>query len=90
MASAIILMDSLSAGGIREQAEREQRLYEERLNALSDERDKRMSEALAAQERFTVALEQVSEMQMRFSPRTSGAASTRRGSRSSRPPFAAR
>jgi murein DD-endopeptidase MepM/ murein hydrolase activator NlpD len=66
MASAIILMDSLSAGGIREQAEREQRLYEERLNALSDERDKRMSEALAAQERFTVALEQVSEMQMRL------------------------
>ena len=66
MASAIILMDSLSAGGIREQAEREQRLYEERLNALSDERDKRMAEALAAQERFTVALEQVSEMQMRL------------------------
>jgi murein DD-endopeptidase MepM/ murein hydrolase activator NlpD len=66
MASAIILMDSLSAGGIREQAEREQRLYEERLNALSEERDKRMAEALAAQERFTVALEQVSEMQMRL------------------------
>jgi murein DD-endopeptidase MepM/ murein hydrolase activator NlpD len=66
MASAIILMDSLSAGGIREQAEREQRLYEERLNALSDERDKRMAEALAAQERFTVALDQVSEMQMRL------------------------
>lgn len=66
MASAIILMDSLSAGSIREQAEREQRLYEERLNALSDERDKRIAEAIAAQERFTVALGQVSEMQMRL------------------------
>jgi len=66
MASAIILMDSLSAGSIREQAEREQRLYEERLNLLSEERDKRMAEALAAQERFSVALEQVSEMQMRL------------------------
>lgn len=63
MASAIILMDSLSAGGIREQAEREQRLYEQRLNALSDERDKRIEEAIAAQERFSTALEQVSEMQ---------------------------
>ena len=66
MASAIILMDSLSAGGIREQAEREQRLYEERLNALSVERDKRAEEAVAAQERFSVALDQVSEMQMRL------------------------
>jgi murein DD-endopeptidase MepM/ murein hydrolase activator NlpD len=66
MASAIILMDSLSAGSIREQAEREQRLYEERLNTLSEERDKRIAEAVAAQERFTVALDQVSEMQMRL------------------------
>ncbi|MGI1663180.1 DUF5930 domain-containing protein [Palleronia sp. KMU-117] len=66
MASAIILMDSLSAGSIREQAEREQRLYEERLNTLSEERDKRLAEAVAAQERFTVALDQVSEMQMRL------------------------
>jgi hypothetical protein len=66
MASAIIMMDSLSAGSIREQAEREQRLYEERLNALSEERDKRIAEAIAAQERFTVALGQVSEMQMRL------------------------
>lgn len=66
MASAIILMDSLSAGSIREQAEREQRLYEERLNALSAERDKRVEEAVAAQQRFSVALDQVSEMQMRL------------------------
>jgi murein DD-endopeptidase MepM/ murein hydrolase activator NlpD len=66
MASAIILMDSLSAGSIREQAEREQRLYEERLNTLSAERDSRVEEAVAAQERFTVALQQVSEMQMRL------------------------
>jgi murein DD-endopeptidase MepM/ murein hydrolase activator NlpD len=59
-------MDSLSAGSIREQAEREQRLYEERLNTLSAERDSRVEEAIAAQERFTVALAQVSDMQMRL------------------------
>ena len=66
IASAIILMDSLSAGGVREQAEREQRLYEERLNALSQERDARAEEAATAQERFSVALDQVSDMQMRL------------------------
>lgn len=66
VASAIILMDSLSAGSMREQAEREQRLYEERLNALSQERDARVEEAVAAQQRFSVALDQVSDMQMRL------------------------
>ena len=66
VASAIILMDSLSAGSVREQAQREQRLYEERLNALSQERDARAEEAVAAQERFSVALDQVSDMQMRL------------------------
>lgn len=66
VASAIILMDSLSAGSVRDQAEREQRLYEERLNTLSQERDARVEEAVAAQERFSVALDQVSDMQMRL------------------------
>ena len=66
IASAILLMDSLSAGSLREQTAREQTLYEERLNAISEERDLRAAEAVAAQQRFNTALEQVSEMQTRL------------------------
>ena len=51
------------AGNFREQAKRDQRTYENRLNALSSERDKRAQEAIAAQERFSSALEQISLMQ---------------------------
>lgn len=63
IATAILLMDSIGAGSLREQAERERALYEERLNAMSVERDRRAEEARAAQERFNIALAQVSEMQ---------------------------
>ena len=63
VATAILLMDSIGSGNIRDQAQREQALYEERLNALSVERDARASEALKAQERFATALREVSEMQ---------------------------
>ena len=56
-------MDSIGAGNFREQAKRDQRTYENRLNALSSERDKRAQEAIAAQERFSSALEQISLMQ---------------------------
>ncbi|MEZ5779340.1 MAG: DUF5930 domain-containing protein [Paracoccaceae bacterium] len=63
VATAILLMDSIGSGSAREQARREQITYEQRLDALSMERDKRAEEALAAQERFAVALEQVSKMQ---------------------------
>lgn len=66
IASAILLMDSLSAGSLREQAAREQALYEERLNSISEERDLRAAEAVAAQQRFNTALEQVSDMQTRL------------------------
>jgi murein DD-endopeptidase MepM/ murein hydrolase activator NlpD len=63
IATAILVMDSLGAGNFREQAKRDQRTYEMRLNALSSERDKRAEEAAAAQERFNSALEQISAMQ---------------------------
>ncbi len=61
--TAIFLMDAISSGNQREQAQREREIYEARLNALSQERDDRASEAAAAQERFFVALDQVSNMQ---------------------------
>ena len=63
IATAILLMDSIGSGNIREQAKREQGIYEARLNALSDERDRRAEEARKAQDRFNVALQQVSTMQ---------------------------
>lgn len=63
IATAILLMDSIGAGNFRAQAQRDQLTYEQRLNALSAERDMRAMEALAAQERFNSALEQISIMQ---------------------------
>lgn len=63
IATAILLMDSIGAGNFREQARRDQQTYEQRLNDLSDERDARTEEALAAQERFNSALKQISAMQ---------------------------
>ncbi|ASP21603.1 murein DD-endopeptidase MepM [Antarctobacter heliothermus] len=63
VATAILLMDSIGAGNFREQAKREQITYQQRLNALSAERDARTAEALAAQDRFSAALRQVSVMQ---------------------------
>ncbi len=63
VATAILLMDSIGAGNFREQAKRDQQTYQQRLNALSEERDERAAEALAAQERFNTALAQVSIMQ---------------------------
>ena len=49
IATSILLMDSIGAGNFREQAKRDQRMYEERLNFLSSDRDARAAEALAAQ-----------------------------------------
>lgn len=66
LATAILLMDSISAGTSREQITRQQGLYEERLNALSVDRDLRAAEASSAQERFNAALEQVAQMQSRL------------------------
>ncbi len=66
LATAILLMDSISAGTSREQIARQQGLYEERLNALSQDRDLRAQEASGAQERFNTALKQVATMQSRL------------------------
>jgi murein DD-endopeptidase MepM/ murein hydrolase activator NlpD len=63
IATAILLMDSIGSGSLRDQAAREQKLYEDRLNTLSVERDMRAAEARDAQERFNAALQQISLMQ---------------------------
>ena len=63
IATAILLMDSIGAGNFRAQAQRDQLTYEQRLNALSEERDARAVEAAAAHERFGTALQQISVMQ---------------------------
>jgi murein DD-endopeptidase MepM/ murein hydrolase activator NlpD len=56
-------MDTIGSGNFRDQARRDQAIYEERLNSIASERDNRTSEALAAQQRFNTALAQVSSMQ---------------------------
>ena len=66
ISSAILLMQSLGAGDLREQALREQAIYEGRLNTLAEERDARATEASDAQARFTIALAEVSAMQSRL------------------------
>ncbi|TRD23131.1 M23 family peptidase [Palleronia caenipelagi] len=63
VASAVVLMDSIGSGNVRDQAAREQRLYEERLNEMSGQRDAALAEARAARDRFEAALAQVSDMQ---------------------------
>jgi murein DD-endopeptidase MepM/ murein hydrolase activator NlpD len=63
VASAILFMNALGAGNLREQAERQQQMYEQRLNTLAAERDARAEEARLAHERFRVALAEVSDMQ---------------------------
>ena len=66
VSSAILVMHSLGAGDLREQALRDQAVYEARLNEISIERDARAEEAALAQERFAVALAEVSAMQSRL------------------------
>lgn len=62
--TSIFLIDTISAGNARDSAQREQVTYLERLNSLSAERDARAHEALQAQNRFALAMDQVSEMQV--------------------------
>ncbi len=66
ISSSILLMHGLGAGDLREQALRDQAIYEGRLNTLAAERDARAREASDAQERFSVALAEVSAMQSRL------------------------
>ncbi|MDJ1008580.1 MAG: DUF5930 domain-containing protein [Paracoccaceae bacterium] len=66
IASAILLMDAVAAGNVREQADRERQMYEERLNAIAMQRDEAADEARQAQLRFAAALERVSDMQAKL------------------------
>ena len=63
IATAVMLMDNIGSGNVRDQVKREQISYETRLNTLSVERDRRAKEAEMAHQRFSVALEQISQMQ---------------------------
>lgn len=66
VATAILLTETIGAGDARDQAQRQQVIYEARLNALSADRDQRAEEAGRAQERFALALAEVSAMQTRL------------------------
>ncbi|QXT38547.1 M23 family metallopeptidase [Gymnodinialimonas ceratoperidinii] len=61
--TSFFLIDSISSGSARDLAEREQETYQVRLNQLALERDARAAEASAAQDRFALAMDQVSAMQ---------------------------
>ena len=63
IATAILLMSSIGSGNLRDQVAREQAYYEARLDAMAQQRDARAAEADAAHERFSQAMQRVSEMQ---------------------------
>ena len=63
VASSVLAIDAMGAGSSRDGIIRTQAAFEQRLTELSRERDARAAEALAAQNRFAVALDQVSQMQ---------------------------
>lgn len=64
--TAFFLIDTISAGSVREQIEAEQLAYRQQLNELASERDTQFAEAREAQDHFAVAIAQVSEMQSRL------------------------
>jgi len=66
IATAILLIGWIGAGSGRDQTLRQQALYEQRLTALSDDRNQRAEEAAHAQQRFNLALAEVSQMQERL------------------------
>ena len=66
IATAVLLMDSIGAGSVRDQTARAQATYEARLDAMATDRDARAAEAHAAQARFALALAEVSAMQERL------------------------
>lgn len=66
VASAMVLMDGISTGSGKVATARQQAQYEIQLNTISGERDTRAEEAAAAQQRFSLALNEVSAMQSRL------------------------
>lgn len=65
-ATSVMVMDQISAGSGAAQSQRRQAMFEQRLNALSTDRDQRAEDAVRAQERFNLAMVQVAEMQTRL------------------------
>lgn len=63
VSTALLFIDGISSGSSQDQAAISQDAFEVRLDALAQERNSRASEARAAQNRFQLALEQVSQMQ---------------------------
>ena len=61
--TAFFLLDNIAAGNGRAQIARAQQAYEQRLEAITAERDARAAETEQALERFDVALREVSKMQ---------------------------
>lgn len=66
VATAILLIGQISAGSSHDQVQRQQAMFENRLNTLSIDRDTRAEEAVHAQDRFNLALAQVAQMQARL------------------------
>ncbi|OCX66086.1 peptidase M23 [Thioclava sp. SK-1] len=66
ISTSLLFFDSISSGSSAQQAELSQDAFERRLESLSQERDTRAEEAIDAQERFQLALEQVSQMQSKL------------------------
>jgi hypothetical protein len=64
--TSIFLIDTISAGNVREQAQREELRAQERLTELELLNDSRAAEVRRAQQRFALAMDQVSEMQTRL------------------------
>jgi murein DD-endopeptidase MepM/ murein hydrolase activator NlpD len=64
--TSIFLIDTISAGNAREQAQIEETRIQERLTELELARDGHAADARAAQDRFALAMDQVSEMQTRL------------------------
>lgn len=66
LATSILLMDSVGSGTLREQAQREQANYEQRLNQMALERDRHAQSAEAAQARFGEAMARIADMQVQL------------------------
>ncbi len=64
--TSIFLIDTISAGNVREQAQREEMRVQERLSELERLNDRRAASVREAQERFALAMDQVSVMQTRL------------------------
>lgn len=63
IATSLLFIDGISSGSAAEQTALSRKAFEQRLDQLSSERDSRAAEAITAQSRFQLALDEVSSMQ---------------------------